>query len=202
MVRTHSSIFFGLPLCFIILIRSFIDLGFITLILWWLTKQGVQAKDWVLRQVRLVAIGEPLHPLLPSLLECFADNCVSVFGTEVTLSTSSLRSDDRESLRLAAPLQSFTNDEVAEVFESANVSCQILVLYFILTFNALRSKQITAPARQYEQSLHTSVRPAYSDTLLNTIPVTRILTHVSSNPVWNLCVGFFYFFQKHTYVRF
>jgi hypothetical protein len=75
----------------------------------------VSARDYILTQLQNASPSDTLHPLLPSLLEAYADLAVEPLGTEASGNLHPPRLEDQEKFRGAQPMERPSDAEILEV---------------------------------------------------------------------------------------
>uniref|UniRef100_A0A8D9APX7 Integrator complex subunit 2 n=1 Tax=Cacopsylla melanoneura TaxID=428564 RepID=A0A8D9APX7_9HEMI len=122
-------------------------------------KHKVPIKDWIYRQI--CASKPPLHPVLPSLVEVFVSSMLvpvnksGVYNQEHCMVTS----------------QPITEQEIRDVFSKSlqfngpSLTCQLLLLYYMLQYEDLRLNNIS----------HDNSATKYSTEFLSDIPIKYLL---------------------------
>ncbi|ELT98571.1 hypothetical protein CAPTEDRAFT_226349 [Capitella teleta] len=119
------------------------------------SKHKVPVKNWIYKQ--LCECTTPLHPIVQPLIKTFVDSVV-VANSRTDLCNEPI-----------------TESEVERVFVSCDLTPQLLILYYVLLYQDVRTthmKQII----QWERNV-----PCYSQQLLSTLPMKSLLQHAQEN---------------------
>lgn len=129
-------------------------------------------KDWIYRQITASTL--PIHPVLPALLEVYAQS-ILVPGTSTVGSTKVLLELTNEPL---------TDDEVLgafKAFHNLNLAPQLLILYYLLLYEDSR-------LTNYRNLIQMGKKvKAYSGKLFSQIPIKFLLQEAQRHQ--NNCGG-------------
>eukprot|EP00053_Salpingoeca_punica_P013014 m.117110 g.117110 ORF g.117110 m.117110 type:complete len:683 (-) comp16088_c0_seq1:419-2467(-) len=142
-------------------------------------KHSVDPSAWICDQLLNASSSEPIHSVLPALLQSYADLSLDPVGSIASGNVLVPRPEEVQSLFAAGPMARIPEQKVSQMLKAASHSVQALVLFYVLSFNTLLKKRFLSPVTLLPESF--TYPQAYSQQLLDSIPVKEILLHMDTH---------------------
>ena len=128
------------------------------------SKHRVNISPWVYRQ--LVSTSDPLHPVLPSLIQSFTSSLLLSPNSRANIESHNEPFTETEIRAVFSPPQ-FRMDTVTGPVSSSGLAAQLCILYYILLFEDIRLTAASGKSPPRHRS--------YSAQLLNDLPLKYLL---------------------------